>query len=112
VSNLTIDLPGKSGKLYRYWLQTDVGRLLAVGGNYVFLKQLPNGNFVPVYFGQAEDLNDRLPGHERWAEAVRLGATHVAAHTTPAGEQARLDEERDLIERWNPPLNVQHRTTG
>jgi hypothetical protein len=33
-------------------------------------------------------------------------------HTTPAGEQARLAEERDLIERWNAPLNKQHRTTG
>jgi hypothetical protein len=31
------------------------------------------------------------------------------AHTTPSGEQARLDEERDLIAQWNPPLNVQHR---
>jgi hypothetical protein len=31
-------------------------------------------------------------------------------HTTPAGEYVRLAEEGDLIARWNPPLNVQHRT--
>jgi hypothetical protein len=35
--------------------------------------------------------------------------THVMAHKTDGGEKTRLDEERDLIQRWHPPLNVQHR---
>jgi hypothetical protein len=81
----------------------------ARGGNYAFVKQLPNGNFVPLYFGEAEDLQQRIPNHERWDGAKRAGATHVMAHVTPNGVQARLVEERDLIQYWNPPLNTQHR---
>ena len=108
----TINWPGQSGKLYTYWLNSMDNGFLSVAGNYAFVKQLPNGNFVPLYFGESVNLNDRLGNHEVWPSAVRLGATHVMTHTTPAGEQARLAEERDLIARWNPVLNVQHRTTG
>jgi len=91
---------------------TDPTLPLQAGGNYAFVRQLPNGQFVPIYFGQTSSLADRLPGHEAWPRAQRLGATHVMAHATPAGEQARLAEEADLIAFWNPPLNVQGRTTG
>jgi hypothetical protein len=110
----TIHWQGKSGATYCYWFldnPTPTG-IKAEGGNYAFVKRLPNGNFVPLYFGESDDLQDRVPSHELWDAAVRLGATHVMGHTTPAGEQARLAEERDLIERWNAPLNKQHRTTG
>jgi hypothetical protein len=110
----TIDWAGKSGKLYTYWFMSGLtaAGIKAEAGNYVFAKQLPNGNFVPLYFGEAEVLNTRIPGHERWGDAVNLGATHVMGHTTPGGAQARLAEERDLIQFWNPPLNTQHRSVG
>lgn len=114
MSELTVNWPGLSGKTYKYW---DLNSLEATAikdepGNYVFAKRLANGNFVPLYFGQAASLRARLPNHEVWPIAVRRGATHVMAHTTPSGEQARLSEERDLIQRSNPELNSQHRTTG
>jgi hypothetical protein len=110
----TIHWPGKSGKRYCYWFLEDLTAegIQAVAGNYAFAKQVANNNFVPLYFGESHNLQDRIPGHEVWEEALRLGATHVMAHTTPAGEDARCDEERDLIQRWNPPMNVQHRTAG
>jgi len=112
--SFTVDWNGKSGTAYRYWSVDNLtaAGLQAVAGNYAFVKQLPNGNFIPLYFGIAESLRDRLPNHDRWNEAVRLGATHVMAHTTPAGEAARLAEERDLIQQWNPPLNTHHRSVG
>lgn len=109
-----IDWPGQSGKTYRYWFLSDPGTAASIkdeGGNYAFVKQLSNGNFVPLYFGKADSLRDRIPNHECWAEATRLGVTHLMSHTTPAGDAARCAEERDLIQRWNPPMNVQHRTT-
>jgi hypothetical protein len=111
MSNDVIDWKGKSGKTYRYWFIEDITAkgIQAAGGNYAFVTQLANGNFVPLYFGQAEDLQARIPGHDRWDEAKKAGVTHVMGHTTPAGEQARLDEERDLIQQWDPPLNVHHR---
>ena len=107
-----IDWPGKSGKTYRYWFveKPTADGLLAAGGNYVFVKRLSDGTFAPIYFGEGDDLKVRIPNHERWSDALQAGMTHVMAHTTPAGEQARLDEEADLIAHWNPPLNAQGRT--
>jgi hypothetical protein len=74
----------------------------------MFVKRLANGKWLPVYIGEGISLQGRIPNHERWAEARRLGASDVMSHTTPSGEKARLAEERDLIEHWKPSLNVQH----
>lgn len=110
-----IDLRGASGKSYRYW-KLDSPRIpaaiLDVAGNYAFLRQLANGNWLPVYIGEADSLRNRLPNHERWDDAIKAGTSLVVSHTTPAGERARLLEEQDLIAHWNPALNVHHRTTG
>jgi hypothetical protein len=110
----TVDFIGKSGATYRYWNLIDItaAGIQAVSGNYVFAKLLADNTYLPLYFGQADNLQARIPSHERWPEAVRLGATHVLAHSTLTGEPARLAEERDLIQYWNPPLNVQHRQIG
>jgi hypothetical protein len=104
-----IDWPGKSGKTYRYWFLDMSQPIKSEGGNYMFVKPVGNGKWLPVYIGQADDLGNRIPCHERLADAKRAGATHVMSHTTPAGEQARLDEEKDLIEYWDPVLNTHHR---
>jgi hypothetical protein len=108
----TIDWPGQSDKTYRYWFLSSLkaADIKRVGGNYAFVKQLENGNYAPLYFGQTDNLSERISSHELWPEALRLGATDVMTHTTPAGESARLSEESDLIARWNPILNRQHRT--
>lgn len=110
-----IDIPGASGKSYRYY-EVDAPRNTAaldpVSANYAFLKKLANGNFEILYCGEAENARDRLPNHERWPDAIRAGMTMVVGHATPGGVQARKAEERDLIVKWNPVLNVQHRTTG
>jgi hypothetical protein len=110
-----VDWLGLSGTKYRYWVLENpraAANIQAVGGNYAFVKKLANGKYVPIYFGIADDLRDRIPTHDRFEDAIREGATHVMAHTTPAGDAARVAEEKDLIQQWNPPLNVQHRTTG
>ncbi len=105
-----IDWPGNSGATYRYWFLSSTASeaIKAEGGNYMFVTRLPNGNWLPRYIGQADNLSRRISGHERLPDAIRAGATHVMAHTTPGGEAARLREERDLILRWKPTLNTQH----
>jgi hypothetical protein len=107
----TLDWPGNSGKTYRYWFTSEIApsNLKNEGGNYMWIRRLPTGNWLPVYVGQADDISTRIPNHERLADAMRAGATHLMAHTTPAGEKARLDEERDLIAHWNPALNTHHK---
>lgn len=106
-----ITWPGQTGKTYDYWWLNDItaNGIKAESGNYMFVKRLPNGNWLPVYIGQAEDLRARIPTHERLDDAKRAGATHVMAHTTQGGERARLAEEQDLIARWQPVLNTQHK---
>ncbi len=108
--NDVIDWPGSSGKSYRYWFSAFIDTFKDEGGNYMFVKPLQNGNYLPVYIGQADSLQKRLSNHERLDEAMRLGATFVMTHTTPAGEAARLAEEADLIAYWQPILNTHHRS--
>lgn len=110
-----IKLVGASGTNYDYWdLQSprDASTIQDQPGNYAFLKKLPNGNYLPVYIGQADSLKNRLPNHERMGDAILAGAIVLVAHTTPGGEQVRLAEEKDLVSVWNPVLNTQHRTAG
>jgi excinuclease UvrABC nuclease subunit len=104
-----IDWTSNSGQTYRYWFSQFADPLKDEAGNYMFVKQLANGNWLPVYIGQADSLKNRVTNHERLDEAKRAGATYVMTHTTPAGEQARLAEEKDLIQKWSPVLNIHHR---
>src|SRR5262245_3988759 len=107
-----IDWPDGTGRTYRYWFVSDpTGGLKREPGNYMFVKQLPNGNWLPVYIGVADDLNDRISTQERAAEARKLGATKIMAHTLQ-DRAARLAEEKALIGHWNPEMNQQHRSAA
>ena len=76
-------------------------------GVYIFTAVGPLG-WEPYYIGETISFADRLPTHERWAEAVRLGATHVhAAVVTP--EATRVGLQDRLIRAYQPPLNTQGR---
>lgn len=77
-----------------------------VPGIYIFAGLNQASKWVPLYIGQASSLSDRLTGHERWAEAVRRGATHIHAMVV------NYQRDRDIIEQmliraFQPPLNVQ-----
>jgi hypothetical protein len=84
----------------------------AVSGVYAFAGRDAQGIWRPLYIGQADTFRTRPmpPGnHERWAEAVRLGATHVHALTVPLAAMRDLVERR-LIAAYQPPLNIHHRS--
>jgi hypothetical protein len=104
-----IDWQGQSGTVYRYVFVDILQPILAIAANYAFVIKLANGKFLPLYFGETDDAKRRLANHERWNEALRLGMTHVMAHSTQGGEAVRCREESDLIAFWQPALNVQHR---
>jgi hypothetical protein len=104
---------GLSGLEYRYWPCDRFGDWLELPANYEFAKFTASTcGWTIFYIGEAANIRDRMLGHERWLEAVGLGATHVLAHVSSASEVVRRAEERDLIARYNPPLNVQHRTNA
>lgn len=101
-----IDWPGNSGHSYRYEFieRFSADGINAVAGNYMFVKPAPQGGWLPVYIGQAADLKARLPNHERLKDAISAGATQAMAHSASTSEVVRVAEERDLIQRWQPPL--------
>ena len=81
-----------------------------VGGLYIFAglvkDQLGNSRWRAYYIGKTGDFADRLPTHENWPEAQRLGATHV--HALVEGQALRRAKiELDLVRLNQPPLNVQ-----
>jgi len=81
-------------------------------GNYLFCKW--NGqSWIIQYAGECQSFSARLPGHDRWEEAVRdYGVTVAFSHITQGGVDARQREERDLIQAYNPPMNTHHRTNA
>lgn len=110
----TVGCIGVSGVIYNYvppepspnW------QWFAVPANYIFAKWAPNG-WVILYIGECDDCKKRFANHERWHEAVSVyGATHALTHQSSALESDRKREEADLIAAYNPPMNVQHRTSG
>ena len=61
-----------------------------VPGIYVFCGLNQADRWVSYYLGKVESFKNRLPNHERWKEAARLGATRVHAMVVqqgPAGTQ-------------------------
>ena len=81
-----------------------------VAGLYVFAVQELGDQetlvWSALYVGQTDSLKSRLPTHEKWPEAVQLGATHVHARVEPEAKQRALIEQA-LIDACQPPLNVQ-----
>lgn len=78
-----------------------------VSGLYIFAGPGLLG-WKACYIGQTVSFAERIPGHERWMEAQRLGATHI--HACVVQDQWQRDLiERELIGRFQPPLNDQLR---
>lgn len=79
-----------------------------VAGIYIFCGITPQNQWKPYYIGQADSFLNRIPNHERWDEAVQLGATHV--HAMVVSEAVNRDAiEQALIRSFQPVLNTQHR---
>ena len=78
----------------------------AVPGLYIFAGLNSEGRWAPLYIGQAESLAERIPSHERWQEAQRLGATHVHAMVVRDRTQ-RCAIEEALVQVFQPRLNTQ-----
>jgi len=100
----TCNWPGASGKHYNYTIYKMDGTWNDVPGNYIFAKRGSSGKWQPVYIGQTESFKDRLPDHNELPCVNRNGATHVHAHVNQS-EQARRDEEADLLANFTPPCN-------
>ncbi|SRR6266498_650429 len=77
----------------------------AVAGVYIFCGINEQGQWSPLYIGQAESLAQRIPNHDRWRAAAQLGATHIHALVVP-DEATRAEVEAELIRAYQPRLNI------
>jgi hypothetical protein len=84
---------------------------MEVPANYMFAHLTVNGWHI-LYIGQCASARDRLPCHERWEDARKLGATHVLNHVSSPDEKIRKTEERDLIASHTPVLNTHYQPRG
>jgi hypothetical protein len=79
-----------------------------VSGLYIFTGLNERIRWVALYIGQTDSFKERMLPHERWEEAVLIGATHVHAMAVPlAASRDRIEEE--LIQAYQPSLNVHFR---
>jgi hypothetical protein len=79
-----------------------------IGGLYIFTYLNAQNRWPALYVGVADSFKNRLPNHERWAEARRSGATHIHARVE-SQEATRLRIEKELIAAFQPPLNTHHK---
>ena len=98
-----IEWPGISGSTYSYKIYPINQTFNDVDGNYIFAKEGPADNYTPLYIGQG-NLADRTSNPQKPNCIKSNGATHIHAHVNSA-KAARLAEERDLIDNWNPVCN-------
>ena len=92
---------------YEFTVYLHDGDWNEVAGLYIFAGQQSDGRWRPIYVGETTSFAQRIPTHEYWSEAVRLGATHVHARVEPE-ELTRALIEKELIQAFQPELNVQH----
>lgn len=100
-------LKGETGKLYRFAALRPDGPFPHGPAVYAFAKPGFGGRgFVPLFISRTANVASRVPGHERWAEAEALGATHVLVLAFPERAQREIAED-DLIMAMRPVLNDQ-----
>lgn len=100
----TVTWTGASGTDYTYFVYQIPPELFARPGNYIFCKQSGDA-WEPVYIGETGDLSSRFDDHHAKLCIEQYGATHIHAHLNEDGEQARLDEEADLLKNHRTPCN-------
>lgn len=95
---------GASGFHYLFQVIGPGQEPAAVEGVYIFAKTVPTG-FLAIYIGQSTNLRERISGHDRLAEARRLGADQIHVMAVPGGSNERIKVEFDLVSQWRPTLN-------
>jgi hypothetical protein len=82
---------------------------------YAFAQQdyLGLSGYRILYIGKAEQIADRLSGHEKKETAIALGANKLLMHKPRSFDRiSYLEAERKLIAAYAPILNFQHNPLG
>lgn len=101
----TIKWTGKSDRTYLHYVYPIGYTFKQVPGNYIFAKETQPGRWTPIYAGETGDLSERFDNHHKMPCIRSQGPTHIHVHESSTNAIARRAEERDIIDRWNPPCN-------
>lgn len=106
----TIDLKGKSGKTFSFYIYDLTTTFKAVGGVYVFTKATTNtDNSITheiIYVGMTEDLSTRFTNHHKKDCYTKKGANRICVRQVEQ-QTDREQLEKDLILNYNPHCNDQ-----
>lgn len=104
---VTFSYPSRIGYHLTFQAHPKDSNWPSAGGIYLFARRpdLRASLWQALYVGTTHSLSDRLPCHERWAEAVAQGATDVAICLVANGD-LRDSLERDLVDFTQAPLNT------
>ena len=101
---------GFSGSWYNFSMSDLPTKANAGCGVYIFGRRRTDGLYDVLYIGRASRISDRVTQtHEKLGPALTLGMTTLGQATCANDTDADIIE-RDLIARFNPPLNRHHRT--
>lgn len=104
----TVNVIGKSGTSYEFYVYKIPVTFLKKGGIYFFVKENSAGNqFIPIYLGITNDLSERFDNHHKWDCIRKNGATHILA-TVEENETTRQKIEKDILLAVNTSCNEVH----
>ena len=96
---------GVSGRLHRFKAHRPEATFEDAPAVYCFVRPgLGGRGWMPLFLSRTGNLAKRLATHESWAEAERLGATHILVHERDERD-AREFVEADLLEALRPVMN-------
>lgn len=97
-----------SGASYTFTVYSMDGDWNDVPGVYVFARPAAQGSWDPLYIGQCDSFKNRMCPHDRWDEAVQMGANSVHVVVIQSAKE-RDSVEREMIQSLDPPMNTHHR---
>jgi hypothetical protein len=98
-----VDVPGASGRIYRFMRLKDGRPLSPMGGNYIFARHTGN-RFELIYAGEVQNL--LKDARERWREAVERYQVSEIYTRLNISERVRQLELEDIVAADPPPMNT------
>ena len=102
---MSLKITGSSGSEYEFTVYSRSQQFNAVGGVYLFTKNIPGTNkHQYVYLGITNDLSTRFDKHHKEKEIKEAGATHICIFRED-DKSKREKVERDLLSAINTICN-------
>lgn len=100
VTKDVIHVTGISKKQYTFEVYQKHLSWNSVAGVYLILRKNQNGNYLPIYVGETENLGERFQDHHKMACFEKNGWTNLG-FLHEKNEHNRLAIEQDILKNFN-----------